>query len=117
MTDIADWLSRYPCGPGNHIFSPTGISMTPIAQAVQPSRPLANADEVLQNYDSCGKSSWEETPTCEICEWSPATVAPTRVLVMADGTRKPELRLCDSCHVAIIAGSGGGIAIEWAISS
>lgn len=113
MTRIGDWLQKYHCGPGEHRYQDTGIQMVPTAQAVQPGRELDTSGmEAMTECGRCGKSGWERTLTCEICDWHPATAPPGRVLILADGSRKRGLPLCDSCHVGAINGEAG-LSIDW----
>lgn len=113
MSRINDWLVKYPCGPGAHSYEDTGIQMMPTAEAVQSGRPL-NTDsmEAMTQCGRCEKSGWERTLTCEICDWYPATAAPDRVLVLADGTRLRGIPLCDTCHVGVLDGEAG-MSIDW----
>lgn len=109
---IEHWIAKYFCGPGQHVYRSTGISMMPTAEAVQPGQRIGVSMEEILKCERCGKSGWERTVTCEICDWYPVNASPNRVLVLADGTRLSGVALCDACHVAAINGEAG-LSVDW----
>lgn len=113
MARVDQWLTKYACGPGRHVYRDTGLSGMPEAMTVQPGQPLATYGmESMTKCERCEKTGWNRTQTCEICDWYPAATTPNRVLVLADGTRLPGLPLCDSCHIGAIEHEAG-LSIEW----
>lgn len=105
------WLDT--CAATGHSFEDTGIRMSPVMREVGAGLPpITEHLEAVYSCTSCGKTAFERTVTCEVCDFYPAEASTGLVLMLPGGGERRDVPLCPSCHVAFVDGAGG-VAVEW----